>query len=119
LKGQLGRAAESAFLLGPSSRQLHGCEKCRLGCGDGRDGACVNFPLGVPSVMGRLHSDPHVSVIAEQLAEPNRYVRGNGLPLMEDVVQDFLSRLDGWPMRSPADASPPPSRTTTHGSRPM
>ena len=24
-----------------------------------------------------------------------------------------LSRLNGWPMRSPADASPPPSRTTT------
>jgi hypothetical protein len=31
----------------------------------------------------------------------------------------FLSRLHGWPMRSPADASPPPSRTTTHGSGSM
>ncbi len=31
----------------------------------------------------------------------------------------FLSRLNGWPMRSPTDASPPPSRTTTHGSGPM
>ena len=32
---------------------------------------------------------------------------------------DRLSRLNGWPMRSPADASPLPLRTTTHGSRPM
>lgn len=30
-----------------------------------------------------------------------------------------LSRLDGWPMRTPADASPAPSRTQTHGSGPM
>ena len=30
-----------------------------------------------------------------------------------------LSRLNGWPMRSPADASPPPSRATAHGSGPM
>jgi hypothetical protein len=30
-----------------------------------------------------------------------------------------LSRLNGWPMRSPADASPLPSRATTHGSGPM
>jgi hypothetical protein len=30
-----------------------------------------------------------------------------------------LSRLNGWPMRSPADASPQPSRTATHGAGPM
>jgi len=30
-----------------------------------------------------------------------------------------LSRLDGWPMQSPADASPVPSRAPTHGSGPM
>ena len=30
-----------------------------------------------------------------------------------------LSRLNGWPMRSPADASPTPSRTPAHGSGPM
>src|ERR1019366_6454385 len=30
-----------------------------------------------------------------------------------------LSRLNGWPMRSPADASPTPSRMPTHGSGPM
>jgi hypothetical protein len=29
-----------------------------------------------------------------------------------------LSRLDGWPMRSPADASPLPLRTAPHGSGP-
>ncbi len=31
----------------------------------------------------------------------------------------ILSRLNGWPMQSPTDASPPPSRTTAHGSGPM
>ncbi|MDT7812181.1 MAG: hypothetical protein QOJ42_2097, partial [Acidobacteriaceae bacterium] len=30
-----------------------------------------------------------------------------------------LSRLNGWPMRSPTDASPIPSRVPTHGSGPM
>ena len=30
-----------------------------------------------------------------------------------------LSRLDGQPARSPADASPPPSRATAHGSGPV
>jgi len=30
-----------------------------------------------------------------------------------------LSRLDGWPMRTPTDASPPPSRASAHGSGPM
>ena len=32
---------------------------------------------------------------------------------------DVASRLNGWPMRSPTDASPPPSRVTPHGSGPM
>ena len=30
-----------------------------------------------------------------------------------------LARLNGWPMRTPTDASPPPSRTTAHCSGPM
>jgi hypothetical protein len=31
----------------------------------------------------------------------------------------LLSRLNGWPMRSPADASPLPLRTAAHGLGPM
>jgi len=31
----------------------------------------------------------------------------------------FLSRLDGWPARTPADASPAPSRMPAHGLGPM
>jgi hypothetical protein len=31
----------------------------------------------------------------------------------------LFSRLNGWPMRSPADASPTPSRMPVHGSGPM
>ena len=30
-----------------------------------------------------------------------------------------LSRLNGWPARSPTDASPAPSRVPAHGSGPM
>ena len=30
-----------------------------------------------------------------------------------------ISRLNGWPIRSPTDASPMPSRTPAHGSGPM
>jgi hypothetical protein len=30
-----------------------------------------------------------------------------------------LSRLNGWPMHSPTDASPAPSREPAHGSGPM
>jgi hypothetical protein len=30
-----------------------------------------------------------------------------------------LSRLNGWPVYSPADASPSPSRAPAHGSGPM
>ena len=30
-----------------------------------------------------------------------------------------LSRLNGWPVHSPTDASPVPSRTPAHGSGPM
>jgi len=31
----------------------------------------------------------------------------------------FISRLNGWPTRSPTDASPTSSRLPTHGSGPM
>jgi hypothetical protein len=34
-------------------------------------------------------------------------------------TRDTLSRLNGWPMHSPTDASPTPSRTPAHGSGPM
>lgn len=36
-----------------------------------------------------------------------------------DVRDKALSRLNGRPTRSPADASPCPSRDTTHGSGAM
>ena len=32
---------------------------------------------------------------------------------------DYFSRLNGWPMHSPADASPTPSRAPAHGLGPM
>ena len=32
------------------------------------------------------------------------------------IRKKYLSRLNGWPMRTPADASDLPSRTSTHGS---
>ena len=32
------------------------------------------------------------------------------------TLRESLSRLDGWPIRSPADASPTSSRVPAHGS---
>ncbi len=34
-------------------------------------------------------------------------------------TRDMLSRLNGWPMHSPAGASPTHSRAPAHGSGPM
>ena len=39
----------------------------------------------------------------------------NGVGVRDSVI----SRLNGWPVCSPADASPLPSRADTHGSGPM
>ena len=33
--------------------------------------------------------------------------------------EEGLSRLNGWPMHSPTDASPEPSQEPAHGSGPM
>ncbi len=43
------------------------------------------------------------------------------LPLMTTASASrlILSRLNGWPICAPPDASPPASRPTTHGSAPM
>ena len=46
------------------------------------------------------------------------------LPQLQDKLaasasQLILSRLNGWPIGAPADASPPASRPTTHGLGPM
>ena len=35
------------------------------------------------------------------------------------TLRESLSRLNGWPIRSPADASPVSSRMPAHGSGPM
>ena len=42
-----------------------------------------------------------------------RYLHGVG------TQNKTLSRLDGWPMRPPVNASPKPSRATAHDSGPM
>jgi hypothetical protein len=39
----------------------------------------------------------------------------NGVGARDEV----LSRLNGWPMHSPTDASPVPSQAPAHGSGPM
>jgi hypothetical protein len=36
-----------------------------------------------------------------------------------DTIEITLSRLNGWRICSPTDASPAPSRTPAHGSGPM
>src|SRR5687768_7998162 len=51
------------------------------------------------------------------LAPPRVWPSGTVTPSAPGTVA--LSRLDGWPARSPADASPAPSRGSTHGSGPV
>src|SRR6516162_508833 len=64
-----------------------------------------------------------------QVLRPRRVVQVLALTLLDILPSTtqtasapgirFLSRLNGWPARSPADASPTPSRTPAHGSGPM
>jgi hypothetical protein len=53
------------------------------------------------------------------LAIPHAALSPSALRTASASRGEFLSWLNGWPMRSPADASLPPLRTATHGSGPM
>src|ERR1700726_4700546 len=69
------------------------------------------------------------SMRACQVLRPRRVAQALALALLDILPSatqtasapgiSFLSRLDGWPARSPADASPTSSRTPAHGSGPM
>jgi len=69
------------------------------------------------------------SVRACQVLRPRRVVRAlamahaDVLPSATQTASapgtSFLSRLNGWPACTPADASPTPSRMPAHGSGPM
>lgn len=69
------------------------------------------------------------SVCTCQGLRPRRVVRALAIAcscVLPSVLQTTaapgtmtISRLNGWPMNSPADASPPSSRTSTHGSGPV
>ena len=69
------------------------------------------------------------SVRACQVLRPRRVARAlaiahsNVLPSATQTASaprnSFLSRLNGWPARSPTDASPTSSRMSAHGSGPM
>ena len=64
-----------------------------------------------------------------QVLRPRRVVQVLALALLDILPSttqtasapgiSFLSRLNGWPARSPADASPTSSRMPAHGSGPM
>src|ERR1700680_2187255 len=69
------------------------------------------------------------SMRACRVLRPRRVVQALALALLDVLPSatqtasapgiSFLSRLDGWPARSPADASPTSSRMPAHGSGPM
>jgi hypothetical protein len=69
------------------------------------------------------------SVRACQVLRPRRVARALALThsdVLPSATQtasapgnSFLSRLNGWPARTPADASPTPSRMPAHGLGPM
>jgi hypothetical protein len=69
------------------------------------------------------------SLRACQVLRPRRVAQALALALLDILPSatqtalapgiSFLSRLDGWPARSPTDASPTSSRMPAHGSGPM
>ena len=64
-----------------------------------------------------------------QVLRPRRTVQALALTRLSVLPSSFatasapgisiFARLNGWPVCSPTDASPPPSRATAHGSGPM
>jgi hypothetical protein len=73
------------------------------------------FPLKErPYMLGSL-TTPSRSVARDDATNRIAFRLGNTVGTRDKA----LSRLNGQPARSPADASPCPSRGTTHGSGPM
>ena len=54
---------------------------------DPHDLADIHRPLGVPRIIGGLHSKPNVGAVAERLAEPNRHFGRDRLLFVQDVVE--------------------------------
>ena len=76
-----------------------------LNCNNGRRQASTPLPLSTPD-----------RTITRTIAMARVAFRVGNLVGLRDVS---LSRLNGQPARSPTDASPCPSRDTTHGSGPV
>jgi hypothetical protein len=77
--------------------------------------------LDAPDLNGGMGALPHPKAsdgLSQQVVAGGT---GSELPPNAAVFASsrIFTRLNGWPMRSPTDASPPPLRTTTHGSGPM
>jgi hypothetical protein len=68
-------------------------------------------------LRGRLIGPP--LAIAQQVVLPSDLVTSPAFAGAGSGTRDFgLTRLNGQPARSPADASPCPSRNTAHGAGP-
>ena len=95
----------------------------------------LTFPMrtarGTPQrpVMGPPGSRSTWSLRTCQCLRPRRadraltltrpFVLPSGRATPSASRDEVLSRLNGWPARPPADASPPPLRATAHGSGPV
>ena len=94
------------------------------------------LPAADHTPRGALMADPEISrfpckelpYMPGSLTTPGRAGTRNSAPVrvafrLSNGVgtrdQNILSRLNGWPVRSPTDASPTPSRMPAHGSGPM
>ena len=76
----------------------------------------------------RITTPPHTIVVyaspRSSPSTPQHSLQGGRYPLPGPDLHrldraSFAWRTNGWPMRSPADASPAPSRAQTHGLGPM
>ena len=93
---------------------------------DRHPAAAVVIPpraTAVPSHATTTQRDRHLAAIAEHgriaWQRSSGYSRRSLVETARAPRTFLLSRLHGWPMCSPADASPTPSRVPTHGSGPM
>jgi hypothetical protein len=70
----------------------------------------------------RYHQNLDCSLVSHQLCEKcalaRRIVLPSALSIASAPRKFQFSRLNGWPVRSPADASPASSRRQAHGSGP-
>jgi len=87
-----------------------------------RAGSAIRPNQDLPVPIRRACAHARVSDHAEPGGRSRCRLRSYCFPRQRPCLrseQESFSRLYGWPVRTPVNASPPPSRTTAHDSGPL